>query len=116
MRYDPKLMLIEPIIHFDLINLGAYIVAIFKITKIIEVKMTTVTVKDFKTKLSAFIKKINETGESILLTKHGKVVAKITPCDDRTAWEEIRKKMAGSVLKYDDPTEPVGLEEWESLK
>jgi len=78
--------------------------------------MTIVTVKNFKAKLSEFLKKLQETSEPILLTKHGKVIAKITPCDDESAWEEIRKEMSGSVLKYDDPTEPVGSEDWESLK
>ncbi len=78
--------------------------------------MLSVAVKDFKAKLSEFINTLNKTGEPIFLTKHGKVIAKITPCDEKTAWEEIRKEMAGSVLKYDNPTEPVGLEDWESLK
>ena len=29
---------------------------------------------------------------------------------------DIRENLKGSVLRYDDPTEPVGLEDWEVLR
>ncbi len=77
--------------------------------------MNAVAIKDFKSKLSEYIKQLSDTSEPLFITKHGKIVAKVIPCDDASAWEEIRKEMAGSVKKYDDPTEPVGLEDWEML-
>ena len=30
--------------------------------------------------------------------------------------DEALKALRGSVLRYDDPTEPVGLEDWEALE
>jgi hypothetical protein len=42
-------------------------------------------------------------------------VAKVTPFKE-VDYKDILKKMAGSVLKYDHPMDPVGLEDWEVLK
>ena len=43
-------------------------------------------------------------------------MAKVLPSNDEEAWEDIAKDLKGSLLKYDDPTEPVGEEDWETLK
>lgn len=77
--------------------------------------MSTVAVKEFKSKLSELLNQISESGEPVFITKHGKIVAKLMPCDEQSAWEEIADLMKGSVKKYDKPTEPVGLDDWESL-
>lgn len=54
------------------------------------------------------------TGEGLILTDRGKPVLKIVPY--RPEASKIRKSLEGSVLEYDNPTEPVGLEDWDSLR
>jgi hypothetical protein len=36
--------------------------------------------------------------------------------DGETAGDEDRYPLRGSVLRYDDPTEPVAVEDWEALQ
>jgi hypothetical protein len=36
--------------------------------------------------------------------------------DRETAGDEDRYPLRGSVLRYDDPTEPVAVEDWEALQ
>jgi prevent-host-death family protein len=69
----------------------------------------------FKAKLSEYINQMLTTGKPIFITRHGKTIAKVLPSNEQEAWNTIKKEMMGSVLKYDDPTEPVGLEDWEEI-
>ena len=48
-----------------------------------------------------------------MITDNGKPVLKVSRYKDDPA--EALKQLRGSVLRYDDPTEPVGVEDWESL-
>ncbi len=71
-----------------------------------------IALNEFKSKISEYLKNFTDP---IFITKHGKVVAKVLPSNDQEAWDEIKTDMEGSVLKYDDPTAPVGEEDWEML-
>lgn len=76
-------------------------------------KKMQLAVNEFKAKLSEYLKHLSEP---LYITRHGKVVAKVLPSNDEEAWKDIAKDLKGSLLKYDDPTEPVGEEDWETLK
>lgn len=52
--------------------------------------------------------------EPILITHLGEPVVKIAPYRKEKTFP--LKALLGSVIKYEDPTEPVGLEDWEALK
>jgi len=75
-----------------------------------------VALNEFKSGLSAFINKMLSKNEPIYITKYKKVIAKVTPSSNEELWKSVEAKMKGSVLKYDDPTESVGQEEWEVLQ
>jgi hypothetical protein len=49
----------------------------------------------------------------LIVTDRGRPVLKIVPY--RGDAREASRSLKGSVLKYDDPTAPVGVEDWESL-
>lgn len=70
-----------------------------------------------KSKLKAhaleYFREVERTGRELIVTDRGKPVLKIVPYTEDP--EEALKSLRGTVLKYEDPTEPVGLEDWESL-
>lgn len=68
----------------------------------------------FKPQALKYFREVQETGRELVITERGEPVLKIVPYRPapQTALEELR----GSVVRYDDPTSPVGLEDWESLE
>ena len=74
----------------------------------------TISKSQFKPKSLQYFRQVEETGKELTITHHGKPVLKIVPYSENQA--DVLKALRNSVLKYDNPTEPVGLEDWESLK
>jgi prevent-host-death family protein len=68
---------------------------------------------DFKAQCLAVMDQVLETGESVLITKHGKPVAKLVPAQNSA--DDIFGYMAGKVKVVGDIVGPVTpLEDWES--
>jgi prevent-host-death family protein len=67
-----------------------------------------------KSEILQLLRKVEKTGMKIVITDHGRPVSKIVPYreDPSQALQALR----GSVLKFTDPTEPVGAEDWEALE
>ena len=76
--------------------------------------MGEVSKSQFKAKALEYFRRVQETGEPLTITDHGKPVLKIVP--HTPSEEEALKALRGSVIRYDDPLEPVGVEDWEALK
>ena len=68
----------------------------------------------FKPHSLEYFRRIEQTGEELVITDHGRPVLKVIPYVADT--EECFRGLRNTVLKYDAPLDPVGLEEWESLK
>lgn len=68
---------------------------------------------EFKPHALRYFREVEETGHELVITDRGEPVLKIVPYrpEPERALEELR----GSVIRYDDPTEPVGVDAWESL-
>lgn len=68
----------------------------------------------FKPRALEYFRKVQRTKRPIVITEHGQPVLKIVPFsgDPGAALESLRN----SVLKYEDPLEPVGTEDWEVLR
>jgi prevent-host-death family protein len=68
----------------------------------------------FKAKALEYFRQVEASGEPIIITEHGKPTLEIRPYGGgkRDPFEILK----GSVLRYDDPFEPVGVEDWEALK
>ena len=68
----------------------------------------------FKPRALHYFREIEKTGKELVISDHGKPVLKIVPYVEDP--EEALKVLRDTVIKYEDPTEPVGLEDWEALK
>jgi antitoxin (DNA-binding transcriptional repressor) of toxin-antitoxin stability system len=68
----------------------------------------------FKAKALELFREIEQSGEPIVITDNGKPKLEVRPY--REAEGDPLERLRGSVLRYEDPFEPVGLEDWEALK
>ncbi len=77
--------------------------------------MSTVVSKSaFKARALEYFRKVQRTGREIIITDKGKPVLKVSPYS--TDPEEALKSLRGSVVRYEDPTEPVDPKGWEALR
>ncbi len=76
--------------------------------------MKSVSKSSFKAKALEYFREVERTGCELVVTDHGRPVVKILPYgqDSRKLLESFR----GTVRRYSDPLEPVGLEDWEALR
>lgn len=75
-----------------------------------------VSKSQFKPKALEYLRKVEREKQPLTITHAGKPVVKVIPITEKSQQEEILKSLRGTVLKYENPTEPVGLEDWEVLK
>ena len=82
----------------------------------------TSTVYEAKAKLSALINQVQRTREPLVITRHGKPVAKLIPCDDQGDTEaeilaqlHLAAKESGIDYTVDQITAPIPIEEWGAL-
>jgi len=68
----------------------------------------------FKPRALHYFREIEKTGKELVISDHGKPVLKIVPYVEDPG--EALKVLRDTVLKYEKPTEQVGLEDWEALK
>jgi prevent-host-death family protein len=74
----------------------------------------TVTKSQFKARALEYFRRVEKSGKSLVITDRGRPVLKIVPYSEDPF--DILKQLRHSVLRYDNPTDPVALEDWESLK
>lgn len=74
-----------------------------------------VSKSQFKAQALEYLRTVEHKKQPLIITHAGKPVVKVIPYKEQSQ-EEILKSLRGTVLKYEDPTEPVGLEDWEVLK
>ncbi len=68
----------------------------------------------FKPQALKFFRDVEQTRKELIIPDRGKPVLKIVPYTKSP--DDVLKLLRNSVLKYENPTEPVGLGDWESLK
>ncbi len=73
----------------------------------------TVSKSKLKARALQYFRQVEQTGHELVITDRGKPVLKIVPYQADP--NETLRILKGSILRYDDPTEPVALEDWESL-
>ena len=73
-----------------------------------------VSKSSFKARALEYFRQVERTGKELVITDRGKPVLKVTPYARDSG--EALKALRGSVIRYDDPLEPVGAEDWEALK
>lgn len=67
----------------------------------------------FKAKALEYLRQVEATGASLVITDHGHPVVEVRRyrADQRLPLERLH----GSVIRYESPTEPVGDGDWEAL-
>ena len=73
-----------------------------------------VSKSQFKPRALQYFREVERTGKGLIITDHGKPVLKILPYSKKPA--EALKVLRNSVIKYENPTEPVAVDDWEALK
>ena len=70
-----------------------------------------VSKSEFKAKALEYFRKIEASGESVIVTDHGKPALEVRPYrrEDRHPLDILR----GTVVRYENPTEPVAESDWE---
>ena len=74
----------------------------------------SISKSEFKAKALEFFRLIETSGESIIVTDHGKPTLEVRPYQDsdRKPFDILR----GSVMRYDNPTDPIATDEWDAAK
>lgn len=71
-----------------------------------------VSKSEFKPKALAYLREVERTGETLIVTDHGRPVVRIEP---HAPAEDVLARLRGCVLRYEAPTEPVGEGDWEAM-
>lgn len=73
----------------------------------------TIPAGEFKAKCLKLMDEISESGQELVITKHGRPIARLVAVDERPH----RPRMEGTVLWYHDPSEPaVDPDDWKVLR
>ena len=68
----------------------------------------------FKAKALQYFREVEETRKEMIVTDRGRPVVRIVPYTEKPA--AVFQELHASVLAYDRPCEPIGIEDWEALK
>lgn len=74
----------------------------------------TVSKSRFKPQALKYFREIQENGQDLIITDHGKPVLKISPFHNKP--QAVLEELRNSVLRYDDPLDPVAEDDWDVLK
>ncbi len=74
---------------------------------------TEVSKSQFKAKALEILRRVEATGEPVLVTDHGKPTIEVRR--HRSLARSPLDLLRGSVVEYLDPTEPVGEQDWKAL-
>ncbi|MBI5639739.1 MAG: type II toxin-antitoxin system prevent-host-death family antitoxin [Nitrospirae bacterium] len=74
----------------------------------------TISKSRFKPRSLEMFRSVEQTGEELIITDHGRPVLKIVPYSEDP--EQWFRGLRNTVLRYEKPFEPVGENEWEALK
>lgn len=64
----------------------------------------------FKAKALEFFRRVEQSGDRVIITDHGRPVLEIRKLRGDTPLDSLK----GTVLRYVDPTEPVAEDDWQN--
>ncbi len=67
----------------------------------------------FKARALEYFRKVQSTKRPLVITERGRPVLEISPFVEDP--DESLQSLRGSLVRFDEPTEAVGLEDWELL-
>ena len=80
--------------------------------------LQTVSKSKFKAQALEFLREVEKQKQPLIITHAGKPVVEVVPYKDKKESdpEAILKSLRGTLVRYENPNEPVGLEDWEALR
>lgn len=76
-----------------------------------------VSKSQFKAQALEYLREVEKNKHPLIITHEGKPVIKVIPYKEENQEVAIRQSLKGSVLRYDDPNEPViDPDDWDMLK
>ena len=79
----------------------------------IVMKDTQVSKSRFKAEALELFREVERTGHPLIITDRGIPVLRLIPYKEDL--DDMLAELRGAITEYIDPTEPVGLEDWELL-
>jgi prevent-host-death family protein len=76
--------------------------------------LNQVSKASFKARALEIFRRVQETGEPVLITDRGRPVLRLEPYYGED--DAVLASLRGSVIQYRNPTEPVGDDAWEVLR
>lgn len=76
--------------------------------------MLNVSKSDLKARMLEYFRRVEETGEEIIVTSHGKPVARVVPYRPQRSVEDVFADLRGKVRYHADLSEPTS-DEWGDL-
>jgi prevent-host-death family protein len=77
-------------------------------------KLNTVSKSRFKARALEYFRAVENTRKPVIITDRGKPVLKVVPFSEDP--EDVLQDLRGTLIKYKDPTKPVGDADWEALR
>jgi antitoxin (DNA-binding transcriptional repressor) of toxin-antitoxin stability system len=71
-----------------------------------------VSKSEFKAKALEFFRQVEASGESLIVTDHGKPTLEVRPY--RGLKRNPLDVLRGSAMRYDNPTDPIAIDDWEA--
>ncbi|MGR3908444.1 type II toxin-antitoxin system Phd/YefM family antitoxin [Burkholderia sp. SR8] len=75
---------------------------------------TPVSKSEFKARALEYFRLVEASGESLIVTDHGKPTLEIRPYRSREA--QPLDILRGSVMRYDNPLDPIAEDAWEASR
>jgi len=76
--------------------------------------VNSVSKTEFKSKALEYFRQVESSGESVVVTDHGKPAIEVRMY--RSMQRAPLDILRGSVIRYDNPTDPVADDEWEAAQ
>jgi len=68
----------------------------------------------FKARALEYLRRVQETGQPVVIMDRGRPAVKVVPYVGDA--QEILRVLRGSVRRYEQPTKPVAMKDWEALR
>ena len=78
------------------------------------VMQQTVSKSQFKSQVLQYLRTVEEKKQPLIVTHGGKPVIKVSPFEEDP--QAVLKSLKGSVVSFDNPSQPVGEDDSEALK
>ena len=78
------------------------------------VMQQAVSKSQFKSQVLQYLRTVEEKKQPLIVTHGGKPVIKVSPFEEDP--QAVLKSLKGSVVSFDNPSQPVGEDDWEALK